>query len=539
MLLHEAQKFLEVVNKRGKAEAELRRVYLKLCTNKELYLRAYANLYANEGAMTPGIDPDDTVDGMSMKRIDSIIEKLKRREYVWKPVRRTYILKRDGKSKRPLGMPGWTDKLLQEVIRMVLEAYYEPQFRDCSHGFRRGRGCHTALNTIARWSGVRWFIEGDIKGCFDNIDHDVVIRILRRKIKDNTFLQLIKDMLKAGYMEDWKFHQTYSGTPQGGIVSPLLMNIVLNELDTYIEDELIPKYTKGTKRKRNPEYQRLSDKIRWAQKKGNWKRANELRKLYVKIPYGTQNDPNFRRLWYVRYADDTLLGFIGTKQEAEAIKRELGNFLKGIHLEMSEEKTLITHAGKERARFLNYEIERHIKQTKKTKSWNGQKMCRRRSITSNLFFYMPDDVFKEWANKVTKEEKPRHRAELLYLSDYDIISMYEVELQGLINYYNRTHNQQRLRYLRYLWHTSLVKTLAAKYKTKATTIIKRYTKYTPDGNKVIGVEIQRKDKKPLRAVFGKKPITREKSIVIKDNVQTIYIVRNELITRLLATKCEL
>lgn len=167
MLLHEAQKYLEVVNKRGKAETELRRVYYNICKNKELYLRAYANLYANKGALTPGIDPDDTVDGMSMKRIEGIIEKLKRREYVWKPVRRTYIPKRDGKSKRPLGMPGWSDKLLQEVIRMVLEAYYEPQFRDSSHGFRPGRGCHTALDTIARWNGVRWFIEGDIKGCFD------------------------------------------------------------------------------------------------------------------------------------------------------------------------------------------------------------------------------------------------------------------------------------------------------------------------------------------------------------------------------------
>ena len=159
---------------------------------------------------------------------------------------------------------------------------------------------------------MRWFIEGDIK--------------LRRKIKDNTFLKLIRDMLKAGYMEDWKYHQTYSGTPQGGIVSPLLMNIVLNEWDTSIEDVLIPQYTRGTTRKRNPEYTKLVTKIQQAQKKGNWKRANELRKRYVKIPSGIQNDSNFRRLWYVRYADDTLLGFIGTKQEAETIKEHLENF---------------------------------------------------------------------------------------------------------------------------------------------------------------------------------------------------------------------
>lgn len=346
-------------------------------------------------------------------------------------------------------------------------------------------------------------------------------------------------MLKAGYVEDWKFHQTYSGTPQGGIVSPLLMNIVLNELDKYVEDELIPKYTQGTKRKMNPEYKKLAKKIQREQKKGNWKRANELRKLYVKLPSGMQNDPNFRRLWYVRYADDTLLGFIGTKQEAKTIKRELGNFLNSIELEMSEEKTLITHAREEKAKFLSYEIGRETEQTKKSKGWNGKRMFQRRSVNSSLNFSMPGDVFEKWANKVSQKGKPRHRTELMNLSDYDIISTYEVELQGLINYYSRSHKQQGLRYLRYLWETSLIKTLAVKYKAKATTILKRYMKYTPDGKKVIGVEIPRKGKKPLRAVFGGKPIKREKLTVIEDKIQTIYIVRNELIKRLLATTCEL
>ena len=319
----------------------------------------------------------------------------------------------------------------------------------------------------------------------------------------------------------------------------MLMNIVLNELDTYIEDKLIPKYTKGTRRKEHPEYQRLSRQIQREQKKGNWKRANELRKLYVKYPSKMQNDPNFRRLWYVRYADDTLLGFIGTKQEAETIKKELGNFLKHLKLEMSAEKTFITHAGKEKARFLNYEIRRKTEQTKKTRVWNGERCISKRSINHNLNFYMPDDVLTKWADKVSQKGKPRHRGELIHLSDYDIISTYNVELQGLINYYKRCYTQQRLKYLRYLWKTSLIKTLARKYETKATTIVKRYTKYTSDGKKVIGVDIPRKDKKPLRAVFGKKPITREQSTFIKDNVQTIYIVRNELITRLLATHCEL
>jgi group II intron reverse transcriptase/maturase len=229
MLLLQAPKYLDVASKRGQEGKNLEKVYRMICC-KEMYLVAYAKLYANKGALTPGTDPTDTVDGMSVERIDAIIEKLKNRKYIWKPTRRIYILKRDGRNKRPLGMPGWEDKLVQEVIRMVLEAFYEPQFKDCSHGFRPRRGCHTALSEIKhKWSGTQWFIEGDIKGCFDNLDHEVILNILRQKVHDEDFLTLLKRMMAVGYVEDWTYHHTYSGTPQGGIVSPLLANIVLNE----------------------------------------------------------------------------------------------------------------------------------------------------------------------------------------------------------------------------------------------------------------------------------------------------------------------
>ena len=174
-------------------------MYRILCC-KELYLLAYQNLYANPGALAPGTDPNDTVDGMSLAKIERLIEILKNRAYTWKPARRTYILKRDGKSKRPLGMPGWNDKMLKEIIRLVLNAYYEPQFRESSHGFRPHRGCHTALSDIRRgWGGVKWFIEGDIKGCFDNLNHTIILKILRRRIKDKAFLNLIQGMLQIGY----------------------------------------------------------------------------------------------------------------------------------------------------------------------------------------------------------------------------------------------------------------------------------------------------------------------------------------------------
>ncbi len=208
MLLDEAQKYLEVVRKRGKAKAGLKRVYENICKHKGLFVIAYGKLYANKGALTPGVDANDTIDGMSLKMIERTIRKLREEKYRWKPTRRTYIPKKDGK-KRPLGIPGWEDKLVQEVLRMVLEAYYEPQFSEHSHGFRPEKGCHTALSDVYYpWKGVKWFVEGDIKGCFDNIDHGTLLDVMRREIKDYKLLRLIKGMLRAGYMEDWQYHRT-------------------------------------------------------------------------------------------------------------------------------------------------------------------------------------------------------------------------------------------------------------------------------------------------------------------------------------------
>jgi hypothetical protein len=339
-------------------------------------------------------------------------------------------------------------------------------------------------------------------------DHEVLLGILKRKIKDKKFLKLLGDMLKAGYMEDWTYHATYSGTPQGGICSPLLMNIVLNEVDEFVENILIPKYTQGKKRKASPEYEKYWSKAYRARKAGKWKLANELRKHYTKLPSKMANDLDFRRLWYVRYADDTLFGFIGTKAEAEEIKRALGDFLQTLKLDMSEEKTLITHVLTERARFLSYEI--HLME-ENSEVRRRKDNVKARTINGGLWFAVSEDVIKRWVAKVSKHGKITHRAELLNLSDYDIISTYEVQLQGLINYYSRAHNVvNRMRYVRYVWEVSLAKTLAAKYKIKATTIYRKYRQFfTIDKRHILGVEIQREGKKPLRAVFGRKPIQRE------------------------------
>src|SRR5919109_1572984 len=219
--MRSADTVLGIIRERGKRGLPLRDLYRQLY-NPELYLRAYARLYTNNGAMTPG-STQETVDAMSLAKIATLIDDLRHERYRWTPVRRTYVPKKDRKKLRPLGLPSWSDKLLQEVIRSLLEAYYEPQFSDHSHGFRPGRGCHTALLDVTRnGKGTKWFIEGDIKGCFDHIDHTILLSILREKIHDNRFLRLIAQLLKAGYLEQWSYHPTLSGTPQGGVLSPLL-----------------------------------------------------------------------------------------------------------------------------------------------------------------------------------------------------------------------------------------------------------------------------------------------------------------------------
>src|SRR5258708_8087788 len=282
--------FLDIVHACGQRKIPIRKVYRRM-KDKALFLAAYGKLYANQGSLTKGIT-EETVDGMSMQRIDSLLKELEEGTFRWTPVRRVYIPKRNGKE-RPLGVPTWKDKLVQEVIRMILEAYYEPQFQDSSHGFRPNRGCHTALTTIRdTWSGTIWFIEGDIKGCFDNLQHNTILTVIERSIHDTRFLKLIRDMLEAGYMENWHFHTTYSGTPQGGIVSPLLANIVLHELDTWVEETLIPEHTRGERRNANSEYNRLTKYERQAWKAGNVSEGKQWRLRKMPQPQDTPYDPN-------------------------------------------------------------------------------------------------------------------------------------------------------------------------------------------------------------------------------------------------------
>jgi group II intron reverse transcriptase/maturase len=439
----------------------------RLLYQKDLYLCAYGKLYRNKGAMTKGAN-SETVDGMSLAKIDAIIKQLRDERYRWTPVRRTYIPKKNGKL-RSLGLPTWTDKLLQEVIRVVLEAYYEPQFSDRSHGFRPKRGCHTALREVMqKGKGTKWFIEGDLCQCFDKIDHTILLNILAKSFHDNRFLRLMSGLLKAGYLENWEVNQTYSGVPAGSIVGPILSNIVLDRLDQYVEMQLKPVYTRGTCRAKSLAYERVIAKAGRAKKRGDWGSVRELYKRAQKMPSGEPNDPNFRRFWYVRYADDWLVGLAGTKEEAVEIKEQIKAFLcNNLKLELNAEKTLVTHARDQKARFLGYEI--HALHEDSKRDHKGQ-----RSINGNIGLRVPAKVKKEKTAQYMRGGKPAHLPRRTIDEAYSIVSQYQAEYRGFVQYYQMAYNLHTLSALKHVMEVSLVKTLASKYKTTCTKIYKRY-----------------------------------------------------------------
>lgn len=550
---------IDVLNSlKSKAKAptyHYRRLYRNLY-NPEFYLQAYYNIYGKPGNMTPGTD-GQTIDGMGMERIGKLIESLKDHSYRPNPARRTYIKKKNGKM-RPLGIPSFDDKLVQEIVRMLLEAIYEPTFSNYSHGFRPNRSCHTALLQLQRnFSGTRWFIEGDIKSFFDNIDHTVLVGILRRRIHDEYFLALIWKFLKAGYLEDWTFHRTYSGTPQGSIISPILSNIYLNEFDRYME-QYMASFRNGARRKKYTPYWKLHEQIRWLEK-GKYKpemweemdktvRDTALREIREKtalkrqMPSTDPMDTEYKRLQYVRYADDWICGVIGSKADAEKIKSDIKQFLsEELHLELSDEKTLITQA-KDKARFLGFEVfasnSDHI-----TTSKNGHKM---RSMSGKILLYVPRDKWQKKlldysALKITYREGreifiPTERTYLINGDDLEILNQYNAEIRGIYNYYRIADNVSVLGDFYYVMKYSLFKTFAAKYKTRISRIRKKY------GYKRFGVKYPSKSGKAIAYLYddGFRKDNRMVSAPAMDVIPMVHRNLNStsLISRLKAERCE-
>lgn len=516
----------------------------------DIYYAAYRNLYANHGAATKGVN-DDTADGFSEEKVQAIIAGLLDGSYRPLPARRVYIAKANGKL-RPLGLPTFTDKLVQEVLRMILEAVYEPVFSDCSHGFRPNRSCHTALKDVKhKFYGTGWFIEGDIKGCFDNIDHRTLITVIGKKIKDARLTALIWKFLKAGYLEEWRYHKTYSGTPQGGIISPILANIYLNELDEKVA-EMSKAFHKPSDDKINREYYIQQQKVRSLRRKLNrpcnagkreellreWRKA---RAEMMKMPAKSQTDKEIK---YVRYADDFIIGVNGSKADCEMIKAELKAFIaETLKMELSEEKTLITHSGKT-ARFLGYDI--RVRRSNQLKSGGcgtkGKLPKRTLNYMTELTIPLKEKIEAFLFRTKTVELKdgalyPVRRTALVGLSDLEIMTAYNAELRGICNYYRMACNFNKLGYLAYLMEYSCLKTLAAKHRST----INKVKAMFRDGKGGWGIPYKTKkgEKRMYFADYAKCKSAKETQDKKPLNSTWYWHSPNTIEKRLSAGKCEL
>ena len=447
-----------------KPSVKFDRLYPKLY-NVELWLMAYEQIAPKPGNMTPGAD-GSTVDGMSMQLIRDTISELKASTYKPRPARRIYVEKANGKL-RPIGIPGFKDKLLQSVVKLILEAIYEPTFSEASHGFRPNRSCHTALAEIKKMTGVRWWVEGDIVGFFDNLNHDTLLNILSQRITDQRFLHLIQQFLRAGYIEDWRYNQTYSGTPQGANLSPLLSNVYLNELDQGMVNK-IREFNKGKQRGWRREYWRVCERRKRAKQKarqtGDWTDYKALTQQMLETQATDPQDSGFRRMYYCRYADDFLVGIVGNKEDAKATKEWLSTCLREeLHLELSEEKTAITHATK-RVRFLGYDIQRGSdKRRVRVRQKQGQGI--QRTCKQKLRLLMPRDKCETFAKEYGQRQgwQGRERTHMIHLSELEILMIYNAEVRGFLGYYTLADNLNTVASsVLWLTTTSFLKTLAAK-----------------------------------------------------------------------------
>lgn len=469
------------------SDYKFERLY-RILFNEEMYYRAYQKLSKKQGNTTKGSD-GKSIDGTSLKEIKQLIEELKKESYQPIPARRTYIPKKNGKM-RPLGIPAFRDKLVQEVMKMVLEAIYENSFSYTSHGFRPAKSCHTALKYLQdNFIGAKWFIEGDIKGFFDNIDHNVMVSILKERIEDDRFIRLVRKFLNAGYLENWVFHRNYSGTPQGGIISPILANIYLDKLDKYME-EYIEKFDNGKKRRRNPEHRKLEGRKRTVIKKleketdmGNilmlQNEIKEIEKRRVQIPAADSMDSNYRRLKYVRYADDFLIGVIGSKEDSQRIKADIKEYLETkLKLELSDEKTLITH-GSQPAKFLGFDV--YIRKTndaKRDKNGVLKRVYGCKVVLKVTTVTMRKKLFALDAVKISKVNgkevwKGIPRGYLSVNDDLEILDKYNSEIRGFYNYYSIANNSNVLNSFYTIMKQSMIKTFGQKYRIKGKKLRKK------------------------------------------------------------------
>lgn len=546
------ERVLNSLNEHSKDSSyKFERLY-RILFNEELFYVAYQKIASNGGSTTKGSD-GRSIDEMSLARIETLIASLKDESYQPHPSRRVHIPKKNGKT-RPLGIPAFEDKLVQEVVRMILEAIYEGHFETTSHGFRPKRSCHTALLHIQKtFSGAKWFIEGDIKGFFDNIDHDVLVGILRERISDDRFIRLIRKFLKAGYVEDWTFHNTYSGMPQGGIVSPILANIYLDKLDKYVK-EYIRHFDMGTKRRPGKESNDLAnERKRTVRKLKKVKDGTEKAALVARLkaieqeraafPSGDEMDGSYRRLKYIRYADDFILGVIGSKEDALRIKEDIKSFLsESLALELSEEKTLITHTGKS-AKFLGYEITVTRNNHQRRDVQGRLRRTYGKRVRLNVSMATLRDKLLEYGAMEIKLRngkevwKPKCRSGLIFNDDLEILDRYNRETVGFCNYYLIANNCVVLHNFRYIMEYSMYKTFAGKYRSTVRKINKKYRR-----NKLFTVKYEQKGAIKSRTFYKTSFKRRTTAFNGSCDIEPYSIAdvsRTNLTDRLKAEKCEL
>lgn len=551
-IMRSPERVLNSLNKHSKDSSyKFERLY-RILFNEELFYVAYQKIASNGGSTTKGSD-GRSIDEMSLARIETLIASLKDESYQPHPSRRVHIPKKNGKT-RPLGIPAFEDKLVQEVVRMILEAIYEGHFETTSHGFRPKRSCHTALLHIQKtFSGAKWFIEGDIKGFFDNIDHDVLVGILRERISDDRFIRLIRKFLKAGYVEDWTFHNTYSGMPQGGIVSPILANIYLDKLDKYVK-EYIRHFDMGTKRRPGKESNDLAnERKRTVRKLKKIKDGTEKAALVARLkaieqeraafPSGDEMDGSYRRLKYIRYADDFILGVIGSKEDALRIKEDIKSFLsESLALELSEEKTLITHTGKS-AKFLGYEITVTRNNHQRRDVQGRLRRTYGKRVRLNVSMATLRDKLLEYGAMEIKLRngkeiwKPKCRSGLIFNDDLEILDRYNRETVGFCNYYLIANNCVVLHNFRYIMEYSMYKTFAGKYRSTVRKINKKYRL-----NKLFTVKYEQKGVIKSRTFYKTSFKRRTTAFNGSCDIEPYSIAdvsRTNLTDRLKAEKCEL
>lgn len=463
----------------------------RILRKNEIWIIAYENIKGNKGALTAGMTPK-TMDGMSMERLKRLQEKVCSGKYEFKPVKLTYIKRPDGRQ-RPLGLPTANDKIVQEVMRIILDAIYEPTFANESFGFRAGLGCHDALNHVEnkfRW--VDYIIEGDIEQAYPTMDHHILMNILRKRIDDRRFLNLIWKALKSGVLYEERIKWLKTGVPQGSIVSPILANIYYNELDEFVKTLKIKYETPRSEwnNRKSPAYKALEHKISKISKTmrqhelHSLERQNLVKELKILRAERLKTDglkDKRIRVEYVRYADDWMIGVSGDRKLTCKIKEEISVFTKEILAQKIHPlKTNITNIRKGNAHFLGYEI--FLPYNRPISSYKGKGVKTIRRGQPQLRFDIPIAkvtkryVERGYLKQLPKGVRPISKSSYTVLEDHVIVSHYRSVWLGLKNYYSGCTNRGRLQYFHYLLHMSCAMSLAHRHRTSSSKIFKRHKK---------------------------------------------------------------